>query len=475
MKKYFMFAAVVTAGMLASCSSESLTGSDPEIKTPAQEELVPIEIGVATIQSRAITRGTGTVGDIETGTNIWKGEKVNVLMYNLNTFTFATDGAATPKNLYDNTISLITPLASASTAKGLAREINEGSGDPYTAVNVGDASYKVKYYPATGRYDFWGYYLGGEGVSPSADGGSSAALVDVTATCDDNTTPTPAKAVAFTLDGARDLMVAKAATGAAETTSSSDIVGDVPFTANQTAAVTDGKIYASSYSAKSARGSLQPDLLFKHALTRLTFQVMAGNTGAVGVKVKAIKVYSKVNGQLVVAYDYTQGNISAANSIIWANTYNDAADFTTDSDGDGLKDYQDPDIYTALSLQERNAGAMQALTLTGYELTNAEIATPKAIGEALLVAPQKKYWLEVEYDASTVTAEDWIDNSEVTSSTGTYPPITADITRTTPTDVFEAGKSYNITITLYGPQRIEITTSLEPWTNVNEEISIVGE
>ena len=470
MKKYFKFAVVAAAGMLASCSSESLTGSDPEIKTPAQEELVPIEIGVATIQSRAITRGTGTVGDIETGTNIWKGEKVNVLMYNLNTFTFATDGAATPKNLYDNTISLITPL---NTTTGLAREKN--AGDPYTATAAGEASYKVKYYPATGRYDFWGYYLGGEGVSPSADLGSTADLVDVTATCDDNTTITPAKAVAFTLDGARDLMVAKAATGAATTSSSSDIVGDVPFTANQTAAVTDGAIYASSYSAKSARGSLQPDLLFKHALTRLTFKVKAGNTGAVGVKVKAIKVYSKVTGQLVVAYDYTQGNISAANSIIWANTYNDAADFTTDADDDGLKNYQDPDIYTALSLQERKAGAMQALPLTGYELTNAEIATPKAIGEALLVAPQKKYWLEVEYDASTVTAEDWIDNSEVTSSTGTYPPITADITRTTPTDVFEAGKSYNITITLYGPQRIEITTSLEPWTNVNEEISIVGE
>lgn len=469
MKKYFKFAVVAAAGMLASCSSESLTGSDPEIKTPAQEELVPIEIGVATIQSRAITRGTGTVGDIETGTNIWKGEKVNVLMYNLNSFTFATDGAA--NNLYDNTISLITPLEGENVATGLAREIN--AGDPYTAAAAGDASYKVKYYPATGRYDFWGYYLGGEGVSPSADLGSTADLVDVTATCDDNTTTTPAKAVAFTLDGARDLMVAKAATGAADATSSSDIVGDVPFTANQTAAVTDGNIYASSYSAKSARGSLQPDLLFKHALTRLTFKVKAGNTGAVGVKVKAIKVYSKVNGQLVVAYDYTQGNISAANSIIWANTYNDAADFTTDTDGDGLKDYQDPDIYTALSLQERNAGAMQALT--EYELTASEITTPKAIGEALLVAPQAKYWIEVEYDATTVTAEDWIDNSEVASSTGTYPPITADITRTTPTDVFEAGKSYNITITLYGPQRIEITTSLEPWTNVNEEISIVGE
>ena len=470
MKKYFMFAAVVTAGMLASCSSESLTGSDPEIKTPAQEEIVPIEIGVATIQSKAITRGTGTVGDIEGGTNIWKGEKVNVLMYNLNTFTFAKDGAA--HNLYDNTISLITPLASQS---GLAREINLG--DPYTAENVGDASYKVKYYPATGRYDFWGYYLGGEGASPSADAGSTAALSDVTATCDDHTTTTPAKAVNFILDGARDLMVAKAATGAADANTSANIVGNVPFTENQTNAVTtggaEGTIYASSYSAKSARGSLQPDLLFKHALTRLTFKVKAGNDNAVGVKVKAIKVYSKVNGQLVVAYDYTRGNISAANSIIWANTYDDDNDFTTDADEDGLKNYQDPDIYTALSLQERNAGTMQALT--EYSLTATEVAAPKAIGEALLVAPQAKYWIEVEYDATSVTAEDWINSSMVSSSTGTYPPITADITRTNPANVFEAGKSYNITITLYGPQRIEITTSLQPWTNVDDNITIVGE
>ena len=65
MKKYFLFAAV--AGMLASCSSESLTGSDPKIE-PTQEELVPIEISVATPTARVgMTRGTGTVGAVEDG------------------------------------------------------------------------------------------------------------------------------------------------------------------------------------------------------------------------------------------------------------------------------------------------------------------------------------------------------------------------------------------------------------------------
>ena len=44
MKKSFMFVAVAAAGMLASCSSESLTGSDPKIEPTTQEDRVPIEI-----------------------------------------------------------------------------------------------------------------------------------------------------------------------------------------------------------------------------------------------------------------------------------------------------------------------------------------------------------------------------------------------------------------------------------------------
>ena len=67
MKKYFLFAAV--AGMLASCSSESLTGSDPNIE-PTQEERVPIQLSVASPSVRATTRGTGTVGGYYGGSSL---------------------------------------------------------------------------------------------------------------------------------------------------------------------------------------------------------------------------------------------------------------------------------------------------------------------------------------------------------------------------------------------------------------------
>ena len=479
MKKYFMFAVVVTAGMLASCSSESLTGSDPKIETPDQADLVPIEIGVASSQTTGTTRGTGTVGGTTNETNIWKGEKVNVLMYKIAsngdpTFEFATDGASNP--LYDATMTLVTPLATETAVSGLAKEINVG--DPYT--NPALATYKLKYYPPTGRFDFWGFYLGGGTAKPS-DAVTAPTLNNVIATYDDNTTPTAnnAKAVNFVLDGTMDLMVAKAATGTSAATSATNIVGDVPFTANQIAAVTaasgPGTVYASSYSAKSARGGLQPDLLFKHALTRLTFKVKAGNANAVGVKVTAIKVHSMTTGKLIVAYDYKQGNISAANSIIWDAAYHPGTDFTTDTDNDGLFDYQEEDIYPSLALKERdNTNGMQALT--AYTLVAADVTNAHPIGEALLVAPQDKYWLEVEYDATAATSAEWNDPTATSGGSSISPaPITADIARTNQNDVFEAGKSYNVTISLYGPEKISITTSLEAWTNVAEEISIIGE
>ena len=90
MKKYFLFAAV--AGMLASCSSESLTaGSDPKIE-PTQEERVPIEINVASVQTKASTRGSGAVGDlVGDANNVWKGQIINAFMFDKNKLTIPRD------------------------------------------------------------------------------------------------------------------------------------------------------------------------------------------------------------------------------------------------------------------------------------------------------------------------------------------------------------------------------------------------
>jgi len=548
MKKYFLFAAV--AGMLASCSSESLTGSDPKIEPTTQEDLVPIEIGVASAQTKASTRGTGTAGDLaSTGKNIWNGERINVLMFKINTsgttdapvynstFEYVTDGAATPKNLYDGTISLVTPLTVQNTNTGIAKEPydNTAANDPFQ--NPGSAKYKVKYYPAIGRADFWGYYLGGYGVDTPATyaavangttltadktyytnntgGGAFVAVgtevadgsnyFELTAPAvlnaagdgtltmyTDATLATEAgsesaakcMAAAFTIDGTHDLMVAKATTGNGSTGAA--ITGET-FTAAQIGAVEakttdEGKrpaVYNASYSAKAARGGLQPELEFNHLLTRLTFKAQPGDEHADGVTITGIRVHSKVTGKMIVAYKYDQLT-GEPTRIIW-DTPKSAADPTQDA-----ADYTD---YPIVTLQERVSAnrTMQALTpvtldwidateVAAHSAHAAEVSatSPQAyvssVGEALIVAPQNEYYIEIDYVINAINARNWFKdygNNDFhegdLNGTPVLIPTAPFKTTITKDGGFLAKNSYEVNITLYGPEEIKITTTLKAW------------
>lgn len=535
MKKYFMFAAVVTAGMLASCSSESLTGSDPKIETPDQADLVPIEIGVASSQTTGTTRGTGTVGgtvDYDPGdptnpnANIWNGEQINVLMYqiddnNLPTFNYVKAGG---DNLYDNTILLITPLKAEAKASGIAKEPTATSADPYTSPAT--AQYKIKYYPAEGRSDFWGYYLGGYGSSYNASALTVAQAPKTynatTKALDAPTGTGNVQAVGFTIDGTHDLMVAKAATGASNATGPTQIVGNESFEPTQIAAVTDANnAYKASYSAKAARKGLQPELRFKHLLSRLTFVVQPGNERGDGIKVTAIKVRSKDTGELIVAYLYNDDALRTAvgdNRIVWNAAqaeldYNDAAlpqlTLKRRFDNDALTAYNalppaDP-YRTANTLTAANIGQMVPIYPVELDwITQAEIdavtqgdgshadeinagtpqAYPSSIGEALLVAPQQQYEVEIEYTLNAETARHWYQSTtlpitnynpgEVTGDADEIPttPLKATITRQDPANSFNAGESYKVIISLYGPEEIKITTTLTAWDEQADVIKI---
>jgi hypothetical protein len=133
---------------------------------------VAIEIGVATTQQKGMTRGTGTTGGTlaydegdptNPEANIWRGERINVMMYDFGTFNPTKGGADGTTELYPNT-SMVTPLAGEHKASGIAKE-------PTNAAQIGyndpQYTYTVKYYPSTGKSDFWGYYLGGYGYTPA--------------------------------------------------------------------------------------------------------------------------------------------------------------------------------------------------------------------------------------------------------------------------------------------------------------------
>ena len=94
MKKYFIFAAVAAAGLLTSCSSSDDIASNDvgAIENPDARQAIRLNIGNVVDMS---VRGTGTVGGVGTGTNVWSGQSINVFM-----FTKGTDAVEAQEATY---------------------------------------------------------------------------------------------------------------------------------------------------------------------------------------------------------------------------------------------------------------------------------------------------------------------------------------------------------------------------------------
>lgn len=473
MKKSFMFVAVAAAGMLASCSSESLTGSDPKIE-PTQEELVPIEINVATPMARSgMTRGTGTVGAVEDGSgnavnndgsaggasNVWKGQSVRVYMFDkgtLNATKFLDNGVST--SIYENAL-LETPTDVVS---GVAKYPN------------GSGRYYVRHYPLSGAYDFWGYRID-----------------DATTTADPAVSGDGNKlSVEITVNGSQDILGAKTVA-----TPYDDL------TPAQKTAFGDEATYLSKlYSASAARQSVQPKLVFNHLMTRLTFQAYAGNNNAkkvidpstpgdpsddvyAGVYVAGIKVRAIKN---------IDTSVTPADTTYYTNvgTFEIAAkpELTTFKPnitwGEVVADYPSTLAPSQFVLMKRNTSVAVPEAANLIDLVNTSDNDPATngsvslvntatdgsakedIGEALIVPDAQAYELEIllVQKARKFTDSDPADPADWTDYNFSY--ITKVVRTATPPavpDPFKVGYSYNFVIKAYGLEEIEITTQLQPW------------
>lgn len=305
MKKYFIFAAIATAGLFASCSSsDDITSSDVQNPIEDADARQAIRLNLAT--PTMTTRGTGTVGGVGTGTetnthystNVWAGQTINVFMFNKGDATAAVlyanvdeynadhdpdiDAAAfaaltteqktkTPASAGGTTLNLTEahdPTAAANSAPVYLYD-NQKMITPGSAENLipgmdaslakGEAMIEdgtINYYPPKGNFDFFGYH---------ADDA-------VTGAVDKTTAATSLWTVPFTINGTQDLMSTKAALTGDENTSGTQAY----IMANATNHTTD------YYSAYAARKEVHPTLTFKHLLTRLQFSVIAGNKSAAG-------------------------------------------------------------------------------------------------------------------------------------------------------------------------------------------------
>ena len=269
-------------------------------------------------------------------------------------------------------------------------------------------------------------------------------------------------------------------------TSSTDETFDPAHLVPESAAAKAWTNYRKSvYSAKVARKGIQPNLSFKHMLTRLTFDAKAMlDEFAVGqeseVRIKSIRVKSKTEGKLVAKYDAQPGAPETA-PILTAleTTSNDYSWLELKARNHTTPDapaYTDHNKSLVSLVEADNAYVPTLITETDYYTAGIAIAAPAGpateIGEALLVIPEEGgiYDLEIEIE-QTVPGREAADGTAIDKykeiKTGTIKNLkiyAPGYTVAAPV-AFEAGKSYKVSLQVYGMTEIKVTTTLEKWVD----------
>lgn len=407
MKKMFFFA-LAAAGMLTACSNDDTLGGNGEQNVSEQQ----IRLGVAS--SKVQTRGTGTVGGMTDAENVWAGQTLWVYMLQKGSMDLAYykapavgTTAAAETEVFNNK-KFNAPNAADNTKSGLATT----------------ADGTIAYYPVSGNYDFWGYRVddavaGDPVVKLVNDAGDEVAADQATK-----------RVVDIKIDGSQDIMAGKAAP-------STDEVAKL------------GNYADNFYSAYAARKGVQPNITFNHLLTRFTFEVRAGSKATAGlpaggntdaVKVTGVSVDSKTTATLTVAYT---GETKAAADLLT---------FTGDA--------------SALTLKQRDAAladnnaplvALEPVSLTWTD-DAATIGDVIKVGEALLVAPG-----QTEYPLTIALSQDVLQ--KVGETKVTMPLEQKATIKMDGVKAFEPGKSYKVTITVYGLEEIKVTATLVPWVD----------
>lgn len=409
MKKMFFFA-LAAAGMLTACSNEDTLGGNGDQNVSEQQ----IRLGVAS--SKVQTRGTGTVGGMTDAENVWAGQTLWVYMLQKGSMDLAyyktpadAAAAAVGTAVFDNK-EFKAPNTAASTVSGLATT----------------ADGAIAYYPVSGNYDFWGYR-----VDDAVAGTPDVKLVDDTDTEVEANAATK-RVVAIKINGSQDIMAGKA-------TPSTDEVAKL------------GNYADNFYSAYAARKGVQPNITFNHLLTRFTFEVRAGSKATAGagasgnteaVRVQGISVESLTDGKLTVAY--TGPTKEAADLLTFTGA---ASPLKLQQRSTTAADNNDPLV------------ALEEVALTWPADANATVGDVLPVGEALLVAPG-----QTEYPLTIALAQKVKKNTTAADKEDMDLEQKATI-KMDGVKKFEPGKSYKVTITVYGLEEIEVTATLVPWVD----------
>lgn len=338
------------------------------------EDGIPVPVVFQTASPSIQVKSTGAV------VGEWASQPMFVYGYNKNVTDF------TQAAFIDN----IESAAPASGVKGGIEVINPDNREPF-------------YYVAGNYYDFYAYMV------DDAINADSTPVKEATRVY-----------VPFTINGSQDLMIAKA-----------DQVADIAA-ANKVDEVAPEK----AYSAYSARRGVHPNLLFKHQLTRFTFEIIAGSEGGNNILVDKIEIQSKYMGEM---------------NVVGENR--------------GLVNINEETTYLSLMEKGLQTTELQPLTPVSPNAFNGGVTESKAIGESLMVIPG-----ETSYQLRITTHQDGVQtNVEPLITTLRIQDMRVDGQPVAATS-FEAGASYKVKIVIYGLEEVVITAELEDWKEGGETI-----
>lgn len=508
MKKYFFYAAMAVATM-ASCTSEDDLTVDPIDPTPDAEEQVALNLGVATPSMTVGSRGTGMVGYVQGDANpvAWDSQELFVAMVNSD----GTEYKEPAGTSYFQDLTFRAPKKNGTTQNdgGLIRMYDFYDNDNDEGV------LRYKYYPVTGEYTFYGWHKDdatGSATTKFAqdtaivsniviDGSQDLLAANTIAIPDsliDTTTSTPTfKANASTYNGTYAAAVKKLVDA-----------GD---------AATYKTMVDKQFSARTARNSFTPVLNFKHTLARLKFHVKAGKgtdaalnfmKDATNDSVRREYVFAdscwvgnpqdtvKYKGMLNGAIYVTGIKVLDVNNDITLNLLNQTATATTAIDTFILKSTpkQVNEVYDD-SLDVDKVKLLQELIPVaptysyGYNkggINNATGTESDEIGESIMYLPvtngttgtDKQIKIQVQLGQCLIKTEDERlpegNDSKYTYYWDTPDPVTLTLNASSivkggsklgDAGAFKAGESYNVYITIYGREKIEVSANLVPWVD----------
>ncbi len=402
MKSYFYLAALAAAS-LVSCSNE-------EVATVQNVKgLEPVVLGASQGSLDVQTRGTGTVGDVEGGTNTFQYEKIYVLMTNIpgssdamTTWGFTVadnekdkDGALGEQ--FNNKFYCVPEYVGGSEVASLN----------YIDVAGSKANGVQKYYPAGGASDFFAYHIDDANPTPE-----SSLVMDQT-----NEQIT----IPFEMNGSQDLMAGRATNPSGR-----------------------------GFSAKTARAKVIPVIEMKHVLTRLTFEIEMGDNLTQDLVLNSIGVKSQNKGSLLVAYN--QEKAKESSELL-----------KMEGDPELLYLMEKPAVWNPSFIGGvANKPALETLTPITLAMGTAKGYSEK-VGEALFVQPDVENY-ELELNLTNSVKYQGVYKPESTTISRIIKYASVDNKKSDRT-TFEPGYSYHVKVIVYGLTEIKVEASVEPWVD----------